>query len=249
MRPARVPARWALALLFFFAAFAPGLTFAQDGTPEATVTGTLTIVVAECASGGTPGSVLLAPWSGASTGGDCVAATATIDVDGGSSSVAGSLSLTVDAGSHTVTDVATGQSIAIEVPADGEAVVERVAYTAAPPTKAPPAEPTLEAQADSYTLDVRVRLCAPSVEDELDAEFWTPGVARLISSRKRTTPSVQAVWSQSGGAKEVTPVDLMRSWSGTPTRSPSVKRERRTSRRRMPVFLATAAGTALLPIP
>ena len=81
------------------------------------------------------------------------------------------------------------------------------------------------------------------------AEFWTPGVARLISSRKRTQASVQAVWSQSGGANEVTPVVLIRSWSGIPMRSPSVKRESRISRRRFPVRFATSAGTADLPMP
>ena len=161
-----LPARLALALLFAISLLGPQWAAAQDGTPEPTATGTLTIVVADCASGGTPGTVLFALASGAASGADCSAGSATITVDGGDVAVSGSTSLTVDAGSHSVVDAGTGQSLTVDVPADGETVVERVAYAAAAePTK----ESTVEAAtADSYQLDIRVRLCAPSVEDAAD---------------------------------------------------------------------------------
>src|SRR5215217_4462108 len=120
-----------VATILAFAFIFPVLSsvHAQEGT-EGTPTessGTLLVTAALCSEGGEPETVLIALDAGIAAGASCTPADIAISIDGGEAmGVSGSGAFSLPEGAHSVTDVETGQSLAVDIYADTQTMIERV---------------------------------------------------------------------------------------------------------------------------
>ena len=125
--------RGLIAAIIILAILPLNAAYAQEGT-EGTPTeasGTLLVTAALCSEGGEPGTVLFALDSGIASGATCAPADIAISIDGAEAvGVSGSGVFSLPEGTHTVTDIETGQSLAVDIFADTQTAIERVAFAA-----------------------------------------------------------------------------------------------------------------------
>ncbi len=125
--------RGLIAAIIILAILPLNAAYAQEGT-EGTPTeasGTLLVTAALCSEGGEPGTVLFALDSGIASGATCAPADIAISIDSAEAvGVSGNAVFSLPEGTHTVTDIETGQSLAVDIFADTQTAIERVAFAA-----------------------------------------------------------------------------------------------------------------------
>jgi hypothetical protein len=133
----------------------------EPAEEPAPATGTLSVLVYLCTTGGEAGTSAVFPEGAFAPDDNCSAGTAVIAIDGGETTeVSGAADFSLDAGVHTIADANTGATLDVELVADGVTTVTVVTYAAAEAAE----EPSVEAQAQATTIRLVKHDCAPSIQ-------------------------------------------------------------------------------------
>jgi hypothetical protein len=135
---------------------------------EEPATGTLTVLVFRCSTGGDEGTGAVFPDGEFTPDESCAEADATIVIDGGEATdVSGSADFTLDAGVHTVADATTGAALDVEVVADAGTTVSVVGYVA-PEDDVSTAEEDGAEAAETTVITLIKHDCAPDIQTKDD---------------------------------------------------------------------------------
>ncbi|MEA2528468.1 MAG: hypothetical protein QOG89_112 [Thermomicrobiales bacterium] len=139
----------------------------EEQAAEPVATGTLTVLVYLCTSGGDAGTGAIVPAGEFSPDESCTESTATIAIDGSEpTTVEGTADFALDAGTHTVTDTTTGATLDVEIVGDEVTSVSVVAYAAAEEEAAAAEES--QAQAEETTIRLITHDCVPKIHSADD---------------------------------------------------------------------------------
>jgi hypothetical protein len=137
---------------------------AEEPVDEPPPTGTLSVLVYSCTTGGDAGTGAVFPDGGFSPDDSCTEGTATITIDGGEATdVTASAEFTLDAGTHPVADTTTGAALDVDVVADAVTTISVVAY-AEPEEEAVLAEAPEAEEVPKSNLLIVTHDCAAQIQ-------------------------------------------------------------------------------------
>ncbi len=137
----------------------------DEPVEEPTPTGTLSVLVFSCTTGGDAGTGTIFPEDGFAPDESCTEATATIAIDGGEATdVTASAEFSLDKGAHSVADTTTGAALDVEVAADAVTTVAVVAYAAPEEEEPVLAEAPETEEVPESTLLIITHDCAPQIQ-------------------------------------------------------------------------------------
>jgi hypothetical protein len=160
----------------------------EEQAAEPVATGTLTVLVYLCTSGGDAGTRAIVPAGEFSPDESCTESTATIAIDGSEpTTVEGTADFALDAGTHTVTDTTTGATLDVEIVGDEVTSVSVVAYAAAE-EEAAAAEESQAEEPTPATIYLIKHDCAPEIQTSDDFALLDP-IGKLTTCPVITLPT------------------------------------------------------------